>query len=235
MRPADDTDSMVHGYHVILGAYGYWLPNDPRGSWSDFVGKWELLRFGRARRTLDRRKLADLSVDEVRLRDQARASLKYPAVQFSGIQARAIARGFAFVTQKRGFTIWACSILPEHTHLVIARHRYRVESVVNALKGEATRQLMSEGIHPLREYAKTGGRPPRMWSTGEWKVFLDSEDATDNAIAYVEQNPVEEGKAVQHWHFVTPFQGLDAGWTTYHDDSAARRSLADRPAPPAAG
>ena len=34
--------------HVIITAYGFWLPNDPRGSWSDFVGAWELLRFGRA-------------------------------------------------------------------------------------------------------------------------------------------------------------------------------------------
>lgn len=26
------------GAHVIFGAYGFWLPNDPRGSWSEFVG-----------------------------------------------------------------------------------------------------------------------------------------------------------------------------------------------------
>jgi hypothetical protein len=130
---------MVHGYHVIIGAYGYWLPNDPRGTWSDFVGKWELLRFGRANRSHERRNLVELTPQERRLRDRARASLKYPPVRFSGIQARAIARGFASVAQKRGLTIWACSILPEHTHLVIARHRYQVESIVNALKGEATR------------------------------------------------------------------------------------------------
>jgi len=29
---------MVRGYHVIFGMYGFWLPNDPRGSWSDYVG-----------------------------------------------------------------------------------------------------------------------------------------------------------------------------------------------------
>ena len=27
--------------HVIITAYGFWLPNDPRGSWSDFVGAWD--------------------------------------------------------------------------------------------------------------------------------------------------------------------------------------------------
>jgi len=34
---------MVRAYHVIFGMYGFWLPNDERGSWSDFVGSWELL------------------------------------------------------------------------------------------------------------------------------------------------------------------------------------------------
>jgi hypothetical protein len=55
-----------------------------------------------------------------------------------------------------------------------------------------------------------------MWSTGAWKVFLDSEEAIENAIAYVERNPLEEGMRAQRWSFVTPFGGLDNGWTTYH-------------------
>jgi hypothetical protein len=42
---------MIRGYHVIFGAYGFWLPNDPRGSWSEFVGSWELFRFGAATTT----------------------------------------------------------------------------------------------------------------------------------------------------------------------------------------
>ena len=41
-------DRMILGSHVIFSAYGFWLPNDPRGSWSDFVGSWELFRFGLA-------------------------------------------------------------------------------------------------------------------------------------------------------------------------------------------
>ena len=53
--------AMVHAYHVVLPAYGFWLPNDPRGSWSEFVGRWELLRFGRATKALPRRALEELS------------------------------------------------------------------------------------------------------------------------------------------------------------------------------
>jgi hypothetical protein len=42
---------MIVGYHVVFGAYGFWLPNDPRGSWSVFVGSWELFRYGPATKT----------------------------------------------------------------------------------------------------------------------------------------------------------------------------------------
>lgn len=37
---------MIVGYHLIFSAYGFWLPNDPRGSWSEFVGAWDLFQAG---------------------------------------------------------------------------------------------------------------------------------------------------------------------------------------------
>ena len=207
---------MVHGYHVILPAYGFWLPNDPRGSWSEFVHRWELVRFGRATRSLERRNLDEITPSEIAQRDAARQALKYRAVSFSGLQSREIGCGFNEQRNTSGYTIWAASILPEHTHLVIGRHSYRVEQVVNLLKGAATRRLIEMGLHPLGDFAKPGERPPRMWAEHEWKVFLDSEEAIEKAISYVIENPMKEGKPLQHWSFVTPFAGLDAGWVTYH-------------------
>ena len=77
----------VLAYHVIFGAYGFWLPNDPRGSWSTYVGSSALHQFGSATKTVARRSVARANHDhDVRL--AAKRSLKYPAVQFSGIQAR---------------------------------------------------------------------------------------------------------------------------------------------------
>src|SRR5213595_3972453 len=75
--------------HVVFGAYGFWLPNDPRGSWSDFVGAWELFRFGPATKVDTRASLANKPHDRD-LRQSAKEALKYPPVQFSGVQARAI-------------------------------------------------------------------------------------------------------------------------------------------------
>ena len=207
---------MVHGYHVVLAAYGFWLPNDPRGSWSQFVGKWEMVRFGRATKGLARGARAVLTDEELRAREEARKALKYPPVQFTGLQARGIGRGFAAACRRSGYTIWACSILPEHTHLVIARHRYKVEQVANLLKGAATREMIEENLHPLARFAAPGQRPPRMWAEHEWKGYLDSEEGICAAIVYVKGNPIREGKPAQQWPFVTAFNGLGAGWVTYH-------------------
>jgi len=202
---------VIHGYHMILAAYGFWLPNDPRGSWSDFVGKWELVRFGRATKSLERRELAQLTPVELQQREAARKTLKYTPVRFSDPQAAAIGRGFADCCFHSQYAIWACAILPEHTHLVISRHRYKVEQIANRLKGAATRQLMADNLHPLARFAQRGERPPRMWAEHQWKVYLDSEQAIENAIAYVLDNPLKEDKPAQTWPFVTPFTGLDIG------------------------
>ena len=147
---------MVHGYHVILTAYGFWLPNDPRGSWSDFVGAWELVRFGRASKSIERREMTE-GLEQ--MRQEAKKALKYPPVHFTGVQARAIGHGFEKACKKSGFTLWACAILPEHTHLVIGRHHYKVEYMANLLKGESTKQLRLENLHPLAWYALSGARP----------------------------------------------------------------------------
>lgn len=208
---------MVHGYHLILPMYGFWLPNDPRGSWSDFVRRWELARFGKATRSIDRKTFDELTDDEIKSRDAAKQKLKFPAVSLSGIQALGIGKGFATKVAISNYTIWACAILPEHTHLVVARHSYKVETIANMLKGAATRQLKESNLHPLAEFKGVNGKTPPMWAARQWKVYLDNEDAIDEAINYVEMNPEKEGKPRQSWSFVTPFTGLPkGGQTTYH-------------------
>ena len=49
---------MILAYHSIFGMYGFWLPNDPRGSGSDYIASWELFRYGAARKTDSRRSVA---------------------------------------------------------------------------------------------------------------------------------------------------------------------------------
>jgi REP element-mobilizing transposase RayT len=206
---------MIHGYHVIWGAYGFWLPNDPRGSWSDFVHSWELARFGKSTKSSERSEVDTRQWEA--WRSAATSALKYPPVIFIGAQARAVAKGFGTGVGKSRYTIWACSILSEHVHLVIARHTYKVEQVCNLLKGEATKQLKAESLHPHAGYVDENGKLPSTWVENEWKVYLDSEEAIESAIRYVEDNPGKENKPRQSWSFVTPFAGLEkSGWITYH-------------------
>ena len=195
---------MVHAYHIIFCAYGFWLPNDPRGSWSDFVGAWELLRFGTATKTGTRRSVADVTHDQER-RQAAKRELKHPPVHFTGVQAQSVGRGFASFAQRSGLNVLACSILPEHVHMVVSRHRYKAEQITNLLKGAATRQLSSDGLHPLASYAVPGERLPKIWARGQWKVFLNSNADISRAVRYVEDNPLKEGKQRQRWGFVRPF------------------------------
>src|SRR5437762_783848 len=120
---------MVIGYHVIFGAYGFWLPNDPRGSWSDFVGSWELFRYGPATKTNEVHSVAHCRHDTA-LRLAAKQELQYPAVKFTGLQAKAIGDAFCSYTRKSGLVIRACAILPEHVHLVVDRFRISIEQIV---------------------------------------------------------------------------------------------------------
>jgi REP element-mobilizing transposase RayT len=142
------------------------------------------------------------------LRQAAKKSLKYPAVRFNGVQARAIGRGFGAHLERSQLTIWACAILPDHVHLVVARHRLDIEQIANLLKGEATRQLVTERIHPMAKMPTRNGRPPKAFARGQWSVYLDSEEDLRRAIPYVERNPIKEGLPAQHWRFVVPFTGL---------------------------
>src|SRR5882757_6425768 len=63
-EPIHFAEQMIIGYHVIFSTYGFWLPNDPRGSWSEFVGSWELFRHGRATKVAVTRSVAHRRHDQ---------------------------------------------------------------------------------------------------------------------------------------------------------------------------
>lgn len=196
---------MIHAYHAIFTAYGFWLPNDPRGSWSDFVGSWELFRFGPATKTDTRRSVAGKTHDRS-LRLAAKQALKYPPVRFTGYQASLIARGFATAVAEHGYRVYACSILPEHVHVVIVRCDRLIETVVAHWKAKATAQLNLDGCHPLAAFSNRRGAPPTPWAAKCWKCFLDNDEAIGRAIRYVEANPAKEGNRPQRWPFVIPWR-----------------------------
>ena len=176
---------MVLGYHAVFCTYGFWLPNDPRGSWSDFVRNWELTFFGKATKTDVRKSIAHKPHDS-ELRKKAKRALANKPVRLSGKQALAVGRGFKKACKEGGYSIHACSILPEHVHLVIARNERKVEYIVRHLKTRATQAL---DVRPV-------------WARSCWKVFLNTDEEIMRAIEYVKKNPEKEGNKPQTWPFV---------------------------------
>lgn len=193
---------MVLAYHIIFTAYGFWLPNDPRGSWSDFVWAWKLARFGPATKTTTRQSVAQAPHDH-RQRLAAKTALKHSPVHFTGVQARAIGRGFHDAQTSGNYRIHACSILPEHVHAVVLRHPQRdIETIGNHLKARASTFLVNEELHPFQDAIGRRGRRPSPWSESFWQVYLDSTADIQRAVEYVHNNPVKEGLRPQHWPFV---------------------------------
>ena len=74
------------------------------------------------------------------------------------------------------------------------------------MKGEATKRLNAEGIHPFGHLSDSKSRRPKCFARGEWKVFLDTPEDIQRSITYVEANPIKEGKKAQHWSFVVPYE-----------------------------
>lgn len=193
----------VIAFHVILGVYGFWLPNDPRGSKSHFVWADNLKQFGDATYIETRSSIAASKHDQTK-RLAAKRSLKYPPIQLDGHQAKAITDGFRDAVLKHDIKILACAILPDHTHLVIERTASDIESVVAQLKRHSGWSLRQSGRHPMEEHRTPDGRVHSAWGREFWVVYIADAKHLRSAIRYVERNPIHEGKKRQHWSFITP-------------------------------
>ncbi len=195
----------VLAVHLCWGTYGFWLPNDPRGSGSTEVWAPELKRFGPATFVEDRAKSRGRVPHDRKLRLEAKKHLLRPAVLFTGIQARAVARGFAKLMAEVKIPLFACTVLPDHVHLVVGASGISAHVLAIRLKKHATSQLKKEGLHPFQDQLDDEGAVPKCWQRGGWKVYLFDEARVRRTIRYVEDNPLKEGKKKQVWNFVTPF------------------------------
>ncbi len=196
---------MVIGYHIIIGAYGFWLPNDPRGSWSSEVWAKHLRQFGRATKVDTRHSLAHREHDHTK-RLKAKQRLKYPPVRFTGVQARAVGRGFAKSIAELSLNVYACVIMPDHVHLATGRYQSKAEYIAGYLKRAGTQRLSIERLHPMEKYQRPDGRVPTPWAKSGWFVYLNTPNEMRNCIRYVEENPIKEGLPRQRWSFVEPYE-----------------------------
>ena len=195
----------VVGFHIVCSTYGFWLPNDERGSGSDFVRALTLTKFGPANLVSHRRSVARRGFDR-EIRAMARGALRYPPVVLSDAQIACAGRGVARELERYGAaTVHAFVLLRDHFHLVCGPCRYDVRRFAGRVKGAATRAMLAEGIHPLPKYRDEAGNVPSPWSVKPWVVYLWTNEDVVRSIEYARENLVRARLPEQEYSFVVPY------------------------------
>lgn len=197
-------DKPIIAWHFIFCTYGFWLPNDPRGSWSRFVRSPDIFAAGGSATGGGniRRSVAGAG-HNVAARLLAKQALYHPPVRLTGLQALAAVRGIEAAVREKQHVVRALAIMPDHVHIVMNVHHLPTNHVIWHLKARATQSMSAAGIHPLAALADPAGRMPSPWARNHWCVFVRSTEL-DQVIRYVENNPIKAGLKAQRWKFVTP-------------------------------
>src|SRR5438046_3118707 len=130
---------LVIAYHLIWTAYGWWLPNDPRGSGSqtvrnDIFAELGELHFGRKRLQPAGRVVREFY-------KQAADLLRHPLLTFDDAARDTIAAAFADVIARERYTCYACAIMPDHVHILVRKHKHQAEQMIETLKTESRLRL----------------------------------------------------------------------------------------------
>ena len=187
---------MVIGYHLIWTAYGWWLPNDPRGSSSHEI---RVERLGDLGELHHGRKAVQPAAAVLReFYARAGALLKHELLTFSDPAIDLLAASFARTNREAGYTCYACAIMPDHVHALIRRHRVKAEQMIERLQADSAPVLIEAGHRPP-------GHP--VWGGPGWKVFLNTRADIERVVRYIQMNPIRARRPPQNWPFVTPYDG----------------------------
>jgi len=178
---------MIIAYHAIFTTYGTWLPNDPRGSYSKEIYNNQLRMLGRIK--YGRQNPVPAKDLLLRFWSAATPHISRPPFFIGDDSRPIIAASFRTVVQRLGIRIPACAIMNDHVHVLVLHSKYRIEYIVNQLKGAATRAL------------KLKQTP---WTRGCWKVFITDTEALLAAVNYIQANLTCAGLSPQTWDFITP-------------------------------
>ena len=188
---------MVLAYHLIFTTYGFWLPNDPRGSTSkeirvEPIKDLSALHYGR--------KAVQPSSKEIReFHDKAHDLLKHPVLTFDDEEIALAGKALGNVIADREYVCYACAVMPDHVHILIRRHRDRAEEMIEQFQNQTRTALIEAG---KRSHVQP------VWTDGPgWKTFVNSQWQFWSEIKYIEMNPKKAGRAGQNWEFVQPYDG----------------------------
>jgi REP element-mobilizing transposase RayT len=188
---------MVIAHHLVWTTYGTWLPNDPRGSWSQTVLSPELAELGEIH--FGRRKVQPSRQTVLNFKQQAEPLLAHPRIRFDSRQIEFVGAALGESLRKFNYTCYACALMPDHVHLLIRKHRDQAEAMIENLQRASRSTLVAAD-------SSVSAKHP-VWTAGGWKRFLGSPDAVRGVIRYIESNPTKIGRPAQVWPFVKHYGG----------------------------
>jgi REP element-mobilizing transposase RayT len=191
---AASKNPLVIAYHLMWTTYGWWLPNDPRGSTSrtirsDLIAELGELHFGR-------KKLQPAGGEIRAFYTQAGASLKHPLLKFSPAEFPIVAAAIGAAIEECGYACYAAAVMPDHVHVVIRKHRDLGEAMIERIQALSRKRLVEAGL-------RQGEHP--VWTRGGWKVFLDHPEEVRRTVGYVEHNPLKLRLPRQCWPWVKEY------------------------------
>jgi REP element-mobilizing transposase RayT len=187
---------MVIAYHLIGTAYGFWLPNDIRGSTSRALRNDVLKDLGEIH--FGRKRVQPRSFHLKEFFARAQQLLAHPVMEFDAPDVAEIGSAFGQVVRARRYTCYACAIMPDHVHVVIRKHSDSAERMIAELHRASHLGMRERGLRDM-EHPIWGGRG--------WKAYLEDADDIRRTVKYVEDNPVKIREPKQVWDFVTRYDG----------------------------
>jgi REP element-mobilizing transposase RayT len=170
------------GCHLVLSAYGMWLPGDERGHWSS---EWD--------EQLGYIQPHHLSAgDPVRER-MARELMKHPATRLDVPIIRAIAEAVGRCVGESNWQLSAFTLEPTHAHLLITYSNRPIAGTVKWIKQRTTR-----AVH------ETTGHAGPVWCGGSWKSFVFDGPRWNNTVRYIQRHNERKGLPASPYAFVTP-------------------------------
>jgi hypothetical protein len=100
---------LIIAYHLIWTAYGWWLPNDPRGSGSQTIRNNLIADLGELH--YGRKQVQPAARDVREFYRHAATVLKYPLLIFAEAERKAIAQSFHQVIKEQHYTCYGCAII----------------------------------------------------------------------------------------------------------------------------
>ena len=147
---------MVAAHHLVWTAYGWWLPNDPRGSSSRELLVPQLASLGELHR--GRRIVQPSRRELLAFYDRAAGTLRHELLTFPPDEIAVVAEALGEAVRKFGYTCYAAAVMPDHVHLLIRKHRDRAEAMIENCQNFTQRPAAGRGL--------PGRRSPRLGRAG---------------------------------------------------------------------